>query len=144
MCASQGVHCVDLGESFPTHIFLQIWLRCSRYRALLRSHIRNKCDFRAVQRSALCRSRRELSNSYVLFTYVTTCIVLAKFGFDTAENEPCKICRWRGPYEDQLAARHLPERAKKGARGGPPSDGDCRSRFCRPLAISQLPSLGWK
>ena len=42
-----------------------------------------KCDFRAVQRSALCRSRRELSNAYLL----------AKFGFDTAENEPCKVCR---------------------------------------------------
>ena len=34
---------------------------------------------RTVQRSALCRSRRELSNEYLL----------AKFGFDTAENEPC-------------------------------------------------------
>ena len=41
-----------------------------------------KCDFRAVQRSALCRSRRELSNEYLL----------EKFGFDTAENEPCKVC----------------------------------------------------
>ena len=38
--------------------------------------------FRAVQRSALCRSRRELSNAYLL----------AKFGFDTAENEPCQVC----------------------------------------------------
>ena len=37
---------------------------------------------RAVQRSALCRSRRELSNAYFL----------AKFGFDTAENEPCEVC----------------------------------------------------
>ena len=36
-----------------------------------------------MQRSALCRSRRELSNAYIL----------AKFGFDTAENEPCKVCR---------------------------------------------------
>ena len=35
-----------------------------------------------MQRSALCRSRRELSNAYFL----------AKFGFDTAENEPCKVC----------------------------------------------------
>ena len=35
-------------------------------------------DSKAVQRSALCRSRRELSNEYLL----------AKFGFDTAENEP--------------------------------------------------------
>ena len=41
-----------------------------------------KCDFGAVQRSALCRSRRELSNAYFL----------AKSGFDTAENEPCKVC----------------------------------------------------
>ena len=35
-----------------------------------------------MQRRALCRSRRELSNDY-LFT---------KFGFDTAENEPCQVC----------------------------------------------------
>ena len=35
-----------------------------------------------MQRSALCRSRRELSNAYLL----------AKFGFDTAENEPSKVC----------------------------------------------------
>ena len=35
-----------------------------------------------MQRSALCRSRRELSNAYLL----------AKVGFDTAENEPCKVC----------------------------------------------------
>ena len=32
-----------------------------------------------MQRSALCRSWRELSNAYFL----------GKFGFDTAENEPC-------------------------------------------------------
>ena len=35
-------------------------------------------DSKTVQRSALCRSRRELSNEYLL----------AKFGFDTVENEP--------------------------------------------------------
>ena len=35
-------------------------------------------DSKTVQRCALCRSRRELSNEYLL----------AKFGFDTAENEP--------------------------------------------------------
>ena len=29
----------------------------------------------------MCRSRRELSNAYLL----------SKFGFDTAENEPCKV-----------------------------------------------------
>ena len=32
--------------------------------------------------NALCRSRRELLNAYLL----------AKFGFDTAENEPSKVC----------------------------------------------------
>ena len=31
----------------------------------------------------MCRSRRELSNEYLL----------AKFGFDTGENEPCQVCR---------------------------------------------------
>ena len=30
----KGVHCVDLGESFQTHIFLQFSFRCSRERAL--------------------------------------------------------------------------------------------------------------
>ena len=36
-----------------------------------------------MQQSALCRSRRELSNAYLL----------ANFRFDTAENEPSKVCR---------------------------------------------------
>ena len=36
-----------------------------------------------MQRSALCRSRREFSNEHFL----------AKFGIDTAENEPCKVGR---------------------------------------------------
>ena len=36
---------------------------------------------RMVQRSALYRSRRELPNAYLL----------AKFGFDTAENAPSKV-----------------------------------------------------
>ena len=50
-----------------------------------------------MQRSALCRSRRELSNEYLL----------AKFGFDTAENEPCKVCplsAYRSPRFSSLAA----------------------------------------
>ena len=38
-------------------------------------------DSKAVQRSALCRSRREFPNEYLL----------AKFGFNIAENEPCKV-----------------------------------------------------
>ena len=48
------------------------------------SNRKKNLDCRAVQRSASCRSRRELSNEYLLS--------LAKFGFDTAENEPCKVC----------------------------------------------------
>ena len=38
-------------------------------------------DSKTVQRSALCRSRRELSNEYLL----------AKIGVDTAENEPVEV-----------------------------------------------------
>ena len=40
-------------------------------------------DSKTVQRSALCRCQRERSNQYLL----------AKFGFDTAENKPSKVCR---------------------------------------------------
>ena len=50
-------------------------------RSLVGSEMCIRDSFRAVQRSALCRSRRELSNAYLL----------AKFGFDTAENEPCQV-----------------------------------------------------
>ena len=57
-----------------------------------------KWDFRAVQRSTLCRSQRELSNAYLL----------AEFGFDTAENEPCKV------WQERLRARH-PEVAAGGS-----------------------------
>ena len=38
-------------------------------------------DSKTVQRGALCRSRRELSNEYLL----------AKIGVDTAENEPLEV-----------------------------------------------------
>ena len=38
-------------------------------------------DSKTVQRSALCRSRRDLSNAYLL----------AKIGVDTAENEPLEV-----------------------------------------------------
>ena len=60
-----------------------------------------------MQRSALCRSRRELSNAYLP----------AKFGFDTAENEPCKIAR--SPRTDppgglqKRSRRHPPKEIKK-------------------------------
>ena len=39
-----------------------------------------------MQRSALCRFRRELSNAYFEYYF------LAKVGFDTAVNKPCKVC----------------------------------------------------
>ena len=55
----------------------------------------------------MCRSRRELSNAYLL----------AKFGFDTAENEPCKVCslsayrspryRWVADSRDEYTAERL-------------------------------------
>ena len=43
-----------------------------------------------MQRSALCRSRRELSNAYLLTT----------FGFDPAENEPCKVWPIEGSMQE--------------------------------------------
>ena len=55
-----------------------------------------------MQRSALCRSRRELSNVYLL----------AKFRFDTAENEPCEVCPlsvYRSPrFQDAGNGVHKP------------------------------------
>ena len=42
----------------------------------------NILEWRAVRRSALCRSPRELSQKHSL----------TNVGFDTAENEPCKVC----------------------------------------------------
>ena len=52
-----------------------------------------------MQRSALCRSRREHSNEYLL----------AKFGFDTAVNEPFQVCplsAYRSPRFDNPRAVH--------------------------------------
>ena len=48
-----------------------------------------------MQRSALCRSRRELSSAYFL----------AKFGFDTAENEPCEVCPLTAYRSPQVTSR---------------------------------------
>ena len=48
-----------------------------------------------AERSALCRSRRELSNAYLL----------ANFGFDTAENEPSKDCQERAHFLLPCAGR---------------------------------------
>ena len=57
-----------------------------------------------MQRSALCRARRELSNAYLL----------AKIGVDTAENEPCKVC----PLSVSLA---IPQ-VRDGLRAGEPGE----------------------
>ena len=66
-----------------------------------------------MQRKALCRSRRELSNAYLL----------AKFGFDTAVNEPFEVCplsAYRSPRLQKEEAHRMtdtsielrPERVK--------------------------------
>ena len=61
-----------------------------------------------MQRSALCRSRRELSNAYLL----------AKFDFDTAENEPCKVCRipWRRAHDGSSRRGGRRASARRGSR----------------------------
>ena len=59
-------------------------------------------DSKTVQRSALCRSRRELSNEYLL----------AKIGVDTAENEPCKVCplsAYRSPRFETPLEEYVPD-----------------------------------
>ena len=89
-----------------THIFFKIVANFANFFC-------NKCllkknwDCRAVQRSALCRSRRELSNAFLV----------AKFGFDTAENEPSKVYHPTLPIFKQRAV-------------GQPARGTRRSRAC--------------
>ena len=60
--------------------------------------------------SALCRSRRELSNKYLL----------AKFGFDTAENELCKVCPLSAYRSPRYGFPNQQERLldRRGASGG--------------------------
>ena len=78
-----------------------------------------KCDFRAVQTSALCRSRRELSNAYLL----------TKFGLDTAENEPCKVC----PTEQcSRRARGGDRESSSGAGGAVPGRSQRRAQTASP------------
>ena len=67
-----------------------------------------------MQRSALCRSRRELSNEYLL----------AKIGVDTAENEPLKV--WRkiqfiihSPPYSRRPIQRQPQAVWDGSRGQP-------------------------
>ena len=56
--------------------FAKFWKKTAKDSAIFNGNFEIR-DSKAVQRSALCRSRRELSNEYLL----------AKIGFDTAENE---------------------------------------------------------
>ena len=60
-----------------------------------------------MQRSALYRSRRELSNAYFL----------AKFGFDTEENELCKVCPLSA-YRSLLLLLQIPQVFDKFDRNG--------------------------
>ena len=77
-----------------------------------------------MQRIALCRSRRELSNAYFL----------AKSGFDTAENEPCQVCPL--PRNAAASVTSAPGALFRGAgpaqrdrgRGGLPAEGGSRDQ----------------
>ena len=55
-----------------------------------------------------CRSRQELSNEYLL----------ARFGFNTAEKEPLKVCqklaKVRTKVRKNIGRRSLPERRRRG------------------------------
>ena len=62
-----------------------------------------------MQRSALCRSRRELSNAYFL----------AKFCLDAAENEPCQVCPTELGQMNSFAAQ--------ATSAGPRADGPLRT-----------------
>ena len=78
---------------------------------------------KAVQRSALCRSRRELSNEYLFAT----------FGFDTAENEPCKVCPLSvyRLFPQVQAAAHVPRACSTACR-----------RICSPAVLVRRHAAG--
>ncbi len=78
-----------------------------------------------MQSSALCRSRRELSSAYLL----------AKFGFDTAENEPSKVWPIAGYSQDAG-----PTRPTLGRVGRRPT---CPSTW-NPSAIDQKHGRRWR
>ena len=61
-------------------------------------------DWRTVQRSTLCRSRRELSNEYLL----------DEIGVDTAENEPLEVSQCCVPQSPDLAPVPLDASAAAG------------------------------
>ena len=74
-----------------------------------------------MQRSALCRSRRELSNAYFL----------AKFGFDTAENEPYQVC----PIEQCV---RVSSRRSLGATGCQAAGLEGTASACRAALLADL------
>ena len=81
-----------------------------------------------MQRNALCRSRRELLNAYLL----------AKFRVDTAENEPCKVCRIPSPcgqHRSRPSRRRRP--SSRGTTASPPS---ASSRPSSPREARLLPT----
>ena len=75
----------------------------------------------------MCRSRRELSNEQIANSNE---YLFAKFGFDTAENEPCKVCPlsaykpprswWRGgdapPTPEDEAKIYLEDASRRALR----------------------------
>ena len=86
----------------------------------------------------MCRSRRELSNAYFL----------AKFRFDTAENEPCKVCRIPVPKKgtaQERVSEPVEGTAAAGRSAASSSEGSTAAvawlHCCRNLRHgSQLPS----
>ena len=79
-----------------------------------------------MQRSALCRSRRELSNEYLL----------AKIGVDTAENEPCKVCplsAYRSPRFECVTIPSLRKLYKQMGNGNSNAEGNFECATLRKL-----------
>ena len=72
--------------------------------------------------NALCRSRRELSNAYLL----------EKFGFDTAESELSKVCR---------SKQAIPTPGQKSGSGFPFRTSGCDGRVRSHLRFRL--GLGW-
>ena len=81
----KGVNCVDLGESFPTHICLQIWLRYSRERALS-SVPALRVQIPQVSKIALLFSLMDLSEEKRL-EYAALSMLVRVIGVASAQNK---------------------------------------------------------
>ena len=85
----KGVHCVDLGESFPCYVpsfifsFFNLWRTFSSMFPFAQSLFQIDLN----------------SNEYLL----------AKFGFDTAENGPCKVCPISAYRSPRSSSAKMPE-----------------------------------